>query len=195
MWRHKKVVEVLRTRCLLRFGVFVYDFVSVFARSTSISVSISISLSIVESVCELDVYFVFKLFVYDCVSVFALSASISISISISLSIAEFVCDLDVYFVRLAWVGSLRVGSVRLARADGEPKADGGKKTPVAPPAVCGISNAPRLVQKKRVKPFRATEGNGDEKARIVDFALSARAGPPFSEALFLHDFGRAHEGL
>ena len=87
-------------------------------------------------------------------------------------------------VRLAWVGSLRVGAVRFARAEGEPKADGGKKTPLAPPAVCGISNAPRVVQKKHVKQFRATEGNGDEKARFLDFALSARAGSATHAPLF-----------
>ena len=77
-----------------------------------------------------------------------------------------------------------MGSVRFARAEGEPKADGGKKTPLAPPAVCGISNAPRVVQKKHVKQYRATEGNGDEKARVVDFALSARSGSATHAPLF-----------
>ena len=51
------------------------------------------------------------------------------------------------------------------RAEGEPKANRGKEKPLAPPAVWGISNAPRGFQKRPVRQFLATEGNGEKKAR------------------------------
>ena len=49
--------------------------------------------------------------------------------------------------------AVRGGSVRVARAEGEAKATGGKNTPLAPPAVCGISNAPRVPGKNKKRNF------------------------------------------